>query len=177
MTATRLEPSLARAGTSADGAIVRRSGWALLWWCVLTVGGGTIVGLASNGGGSLWYVGLDKPSWTPPSWVFAPVWAALYGVMGVAAWLVWRQGGWARHAQALGLFELQLALNFAWSPLFFNAQRPSLALIDIVGLWLVLALTVRTFYGVTRWAGLLLVPYLCWVTYAAALNAAIVGIN
>ena len=177
MTATPLASSLARAATSADGAIVRRSGWALLWWLVLTVGGGALVGLASNGGGSPWYVGLDKPSWTPPSWVFGPVWTTLYGLMGVAAWLVWRRGGWARQAQALGLFELQLALNFAWSPLFFNAQRPGLALIVMVGLWLVLAVTIRTFYDITRWAGLLLVPYLCWVTYAAALNAAIVGAN
>lgn len=150
---------------------------ALLFWLILTVGGGAAVGLLTSGGDSPWYLALDKPTWNPPSWVFAPVWTTLYALMGVAAWLVWGRGGWHRHARALNLFVAQLTVNFAWSPLFFNAQRPGLALVDILVLSVLVALTIRAFHGVSRWASVLLVPYLLWVSYAAALNLAIVRAN
>ncbi len=156
---------------------VAHSPRALALWLLLTVGGGALVGLLSNGGDSSWYLALDKPAWTPPSWVFGPAWTTLYALMGVAAWLVWQRGGWAAQRAALGLFAVQLVVNFAWSPVFFNAQRPVLALVDIVVLWLLVALTIRAFAGVSRPASLLLLPYLVWVSYATALNAAIVRAN
>ena len=162
----------------ARGAAVGPSGTSLAGWLLLTVGGGALIGVLTSGGDSPWYVALDKPSWTPPSWVFAPVWTVLYALMGVATWLVGRHGGWRVQRAALTLFVAQLALNFAWSPLFFTAERPGLALVDIVILWVLVALTIRAFGRVGHGAaGWLLVPYLCWVSYATALNAWIVLAN
>lgn len=150
---------------------------ALAGWLLLTVGGGALIGVLTNGGQSAWYESLDTPPWNPPDAVFAPVWTTLYAAMGVAAWLVWLDGGWRRRGRALMLFVAQLALNFAWSPIFFNAQRPDLALVDLALLWALIALTIRAFARVRVAAALLLVPYLLWVTFAAALNAWIVRAN
>jgi tryptophan-rich sensory protein len=124
-----------------------------------------------------WYATLAKPAWTPPSWVFGPVWTALYIMMGVAAWLVWRKGGVAAAALPLGLFLLQLALNVAWSPLFFGLHRPDLAFLDIVLLWFAILAALLAFRGVNPTAAWLLLPYLLWVTYASALNFAIWRMN
>jgi benzodiazapine receptor len=120
-----------------------------------------------------WYAGLVKPSWTPPSWVFGPVWISLYILMGVAAWLVWRRGGFTAATLPLALFLVQLALNALWSPLFFGLKMPGVALADIVLLWLAILATLVSFWGVSATAGWFLVPYLLWVSYAAALNFAI----
>lgn len=120
-----------------------------------------------------WYAALVKPSWTPPSWVFGPVWISLYILMGVAAWLVWRRGGFAAAAAPLTLFLVQLALNAAWSPLFFGLKMPGWAFVDIVLLWAAIVATVLSFWKVAPLAGWLLIPYLLWVTYAAALNFSI----
>ena len=108
---------------------------ALAGWLTLTVGGGAIIGAVTNGGADPWYEALDKAPWNPPSWVFAPVWTTLYVLMGLAAWFVWRRGGWRFQRVALTLFLVQLALNFAWSPLFFTARQPGLALLDLMGRW------------------------------------------
>ncbi len=163
-------------GTRAPA--VPPSGTALAGWLLLTVGGGALIGLLTSGGNSPWYQALDKPSWNPPSWVFGPVWTFLYILMGVAAWLVGNHGGWRVQRTALTLFVAQLAVNFAWSPLFFMAERPGLALVDIAILWVLIALTIRAFSRVGRgMAAWLLVPYLAWVSYAAALNAWIVMAN
>lgn len=120
-----------------------------------------------------WYAALVKPSWTPPSWVFGPVWTTLYVLMGVAAWLVWRRFGFAGAAVPLALFLTQLALNAAWSPLFFGLKMLGAAFADIILLWLAIAATLIAFWRVVPAAGWLLVPYLAWVTYATALNWAI----
>ena len=124
-----------------------------------------------------WYGGLRKPPWTPPDRVFGPVWTVLYASMAVAAWLVWRRRGTHRVALPLGLFGLQLALNLAWSGLFFALRRPGWASVEIVLLWAAIQATLLAFGRVSRWAALLLVPYLAWVAYAAALNLALWRLN
>ena len=117
-----------------------------------------------------WYSGLIKPALTPPGWVFGPVWTLLYAIMAVAAWLVWCRHGLANAIGPLGLFLGQLALNALWSYLFFGLQHPGLALLDIVFLWLVILATVKAFWRSHRPAGLLLLPYLFWVSFATYLN-------
>lgn len=151
--------------------------WGLIGWLALCVGGGALIGVVTSGGGDPWYLALNKPTWNPPSWVFGPVWTTLYALMGTAAWRVWRRGGWSAHATALGLFVAQLALNFAWSFLFFTMQQPVTALADIVALLLTLVLTAWAFFNVDRLAAWLLMPYLAWVSFATVLNATIVAMN
>ena len=121
-----------------------------------------------------WYPTIAKPTWTPPSWLFGPVWTVLYALMSVAAWLVWRRTGWSG---ALVWFAVQLALNAAWSPLFFGLHRVDLALVDIARLWVTILGTTIAFWKVSPWAGGLFVPYLAWVTLATALNFAIWRLN
>ncbi len=124
-----------------------------------------------------WYAALHKPSWTPPAWLFGPAWTVLYISMAVAAWRVWREGGWRPHRVALGLFLLQLMFNGLWSPLFFGLHRPGLSLVDSVLIWLALLATLVAFWRVSPPAGALLVPYLAWVTFATALNFTIWRLN
>ena len=124
-----------------------------------------------------WYARLNKPAWNPPSWIFGPVWSALYTTMAVAAWLVWKRGGFAAQRPALTLFLGQLALNAAWTPLFFGLHRPDLAFADIVLLWLAIALTLRSFSKVHRGAAWLLVPYIAWVSFATVLNGTLWRMN
>jgi tryptophan-rich sensory protein len=115
-----------------------------------------------------WYSHLAKPSFNPPSWVFAPAWTALYVLIAVAAWRVWRVAGW--RAKGLALWLIQLALNFAWSFIFFGAHAPGAALADLVVLWLAIVVTLIIFWRAERIAGLLLAPYLAWVSFAGVLN-------
>ena len=124
-----------------------------------------------------WYSQIQKPSWTPPSWLFGPVWSALYLMMAVAAWWVWRQGGWGAQRGALTLFLVQLALNAAWSWLFFGLRSPSLGMVGIALLWIAILLTVLAFFRVSPLAGWLMVPYFLWVSYASALNFTIWRLN
>lgn len=123
-----------------------------------------------------WYDGLDKPSFNPPSWVFGPVWTVLYLLIAVAAWLIWRSGD-PRRVGALALFGVQLALNAAWSPIFFGARRPGWALAELVVLWVAVAATTVRFAPIDRRAAALMAPYLGWVSFAAVLNASIVALN
>ena len=160
-------------GVSMAGSDAPRGYLGLAAWLAGCVGGGALVGIATSGGDSVWYESLTKPSWTPPDAVFAPVWTALYAAMAVAAWRVWRKGGWDTHRVALTLFLGQLALNFAWSFIFFGVRQIGWALADIVMLWILIAMTIRRFAAIDRLASWLLGPYLAWVTYAAALNAEI----
>ena len=117
-----------------------------------------------------WYAALHKPAWNPPGWIFGPVWSALYTMMAVAAWLVWRRGGFAVQRGPLKLFLVQLALNAAWTPLFFGLHWPGAAFAEIVLLWLAIAATIAAFRSVNRFAAWLLAPYLAWVSFAAVLN-------
>lgn len=134
------------------------------------------LGIAGAGGlftaGSVqdWYPVLQKPAWTPPSWIFGPVWTILYVMMAIAAWLVWRKRQVDKVQGALGLFLLQLALNAAWSPLFFGLKNPLAGLLDIIPLWAAILVTLMFFLRISIAAGVLLIPYWLWVSYATALN-------
>jgi benzodiazapine receptor len=124
-----------------------------------------------------WYVTLRKPPWTPPNWVFGPVWTVLYLGMAIAAWLVWRKAGVSGGKLALTFFALQLALNVCWSAIFFGAHMPGYAFAEIVLLWLLIMATVVAFWSVSRAAGWMMVPYLLWVAFAGVLNYAIWRLN
>jgi tryptophan-rich sensory protein len=120
-----------------------------------------------------WYRQLDKPSWRPPDWLFAPVWTALYAMIALSGWLVWRQAGLAGAALPLTVYALQLILNALWTPIFFGLRRPDLALIEIVMVWGSILATIVLFHSVSPTAAWLLVPYLAWVSFASALNFSI----
>lgn len=124
-----------------------------------------------------WYATLARPSFTPPSWIFGPVWSFLYAIMGLAAWLVWERAGFRAARGALGLFFLQLVLNAAWSALFFGLRRPDLAFAEIVLLWLAVLATAAAFFRARAPAGWFLLPYILWVSFAAVLNAAFWRLN
>jgi tryptophan-rich sensory protein len=142
---------------------------ALAMWIGLCAVAGAIGAFASVNAPEF-YGTLEKPDWAPPSGVFGPVWTFLYVAMAIAAWLVWRERGWARARGALGLFVLQLALNALWSWLFFAWHRGGLALADIGVLLALIVATLAAFARIRRLAAWLLVPYLAWVSFAAALN-------
>ena len=121
-----------------------------------------------------WYLALPKPSWNPPNWVFGPVWTVLYLAMAVAAWLVWRVRDERDVAAALVWFAAQLVLNVAWSVVFFGLRAPKGGLAVIVALWLAIVGTILAFAPISTPAAAILAPYLLWVTFATALNGAIV---
>jgi tryptophan-rich sensory protein len=145
--------------------------WALACFIALCLSVAAIAGWATSSSVTTWYLTLQKPSWTPPNWLFGPVWTLLYIMMAVAAWRVWQRVG--NRSSALAMFYIQLAMNFAWSFAFFSAQSPLLGAIVIVALWLAIVATIRLFLQQDRVAGFLLLPYICWVSYASALNLAI----
>ncbi|MFO0968308.1 MAG: TspO/MBR family protein [Gemmataceae bacterium] len=124
-----------------------------------------------------WYAALRKPAWNPPNWLFGPVWTALYIGMAVAAWLVWRNSRRADVRLPLLLFGVQWCLNVLWSAFFFGLRSPALAFADVVPLWLAILATIIAFWRVSVWAAALLFPYLAWVSFATALNAAIWRMN
>ena len=124
-----------------------------------------------------WYAQIRKPAASPPNWVFGPVWTALYTMMAVAVWRVWRKAGNADVRLPLALFAIQLALNAAWSPVFFGLRSFGGAFAIIVVLWCAIAATMVAFFRVSRPAGWLLVPYLAWVSFASYLNLAIWRLN
>jgi len=144
-------------------------GWLLVSFAAAWIGSRSMPGA--------WYASLVRPSWTPPSALFAPVWTLLYTLMGVAAWTVWRKAGFGGAGAALALFVVQLALNALWSYLFFGQHRPDLAFLDIVALWLAILAVIGLFWRVDRSAGALLLPYLAWVGFAACLNFALWQMN
>lgn len=133
----------------------------------------TIGGVATSSSVNDWYRTLRKPSFNPPSSVFGPVWTTLYLMMGVADYLVDTKSAGKRREHARRIYKIQLGLNTFWSVLFFGLRAPGFALIEIVGLWTAILLTIRAFWPISRVAALLLVPYLAWTTFASALNAAI----
>ncbi|MCP5111321.1 MAG: tryptophan-rich sensory protein [bacterium] len=124
---------------------------------------------------STWYQALERPAWNPPDWVFGPVWSALYLSMAIAARLVWRRR--ERTARPLLIFGVQLFLNVLWSALFFGLRSPGTAFVGILLLWAAILATIQAFARISRPAGWLLIPYLLWVTFAAALNFSIWRLN
>lgn len=125
-----------------------------------------------------WYSTIQKPSFTPPNWVFAPVWTTLFLLMGVSLYLVWNRGLENKNAKtAVSVFGVQLGLNILWSVLFFGFQNPFLAFVEIIFLWLSILATAILFYRISKPAGYLLIPYLLWVSFAAFLNYSIWVLN
>lgn len=135
------------------------------------------IGAAASVRAGAFYAQLLRPDWAPPGSVFGPVWTILYALMGIAAWLVWRSAGLRSARFALGLFVAQLAANALWSWLFFAWHRGALAMADIIALWLLLVATIIAFWRIRPLAGALLIPYLLWVSFAAALNLAVWQMN
>lgn len=124
-----------------------------------------------------WYAALEKPAWTPPDAVFAPVWTVIYITIAVAGARAWLRTVPGQRLLPFSAFAAQLLLNAGWSALFFGLQAPALALVELAGLWIAIALTLYLFARVDRVAAWLLAPYLAWTSFAGALNAAIVMLN
>jgi tryptophan-rich sensory protein len=146
---------------------------ALGGFLALSYGVAALGGVATSSSVNTWYTEIDKPSWTPPGSVIGTVWSVLYFLMAVAAWLVYLRGGLRGNAKPLGLWVVQLALNLAWSILFFWLRSPGAALVDLVLLWISIAATTVAFAGVRKSAMILMLPYLAWVTFAGFLNATV----
>ena len=136
-----------------------------------------IGGVATASSVGTWYRTLAKPPFNPPDWVFAPVWMALFFMMAIAGWRVWRRDGLRKARLALTLFALQLALNLAWSIVFFGLRSIGAALVEIVVLLLAILATTAVFWQHDRLAGMLFIPYAGWVAFATVLNAALWQLN
>lgn len=148
----------------------------LIGWFILSFAASAVGAIASIQA-KTFYGQLIQPSWAPPGSVFGPVWSLLYGLMAIAAWLVWRNGGFRNNRIALSLFLVQLVVNALWSWLFFAWHLGALAFVDILFLWVLIAATIVFFWRVRPLAGALLVPYLCWVSFATFLNYSVWQLN
>lgn len=124
-----------------------------------------------------WYQALHKPSFTPPNWIFGPVWISLFLLMGISLFYVWQRPDHPQFKKALIFFFVQLILNVLWSLAFFGLRSPLLGLIDIVLLWIAILFTIQNFFKVSRFAGVLLLPYLLWVSFATLLNFSLWMLN
>jgi tryptophan-rich sensory protein len=125
-----------------------------------------------------WYRTLNKPFFSPPNWIFGPVWTTLYLLMGISAFIIWQKGLKKKKVnEAITYFGIQLFLNFIWTFLFFGLRNPLLGLIDIVVLWIFIVLTILKFYRLSKPAAYLLIPYLLWVSFATILNFFILILN
>lgn len=151
--------------------------FALLFWFALCFAVASIGGRWTAGEIAGWYRTLNRPTIAPPNWVFGPVWTLLYGLMAFAAWRVWLAPPSPARRLALVLFLAQLALNLAWTWIFFRKHAIGAALIEVIALWAAIAVTMLAFRRVEPGAGWLMAPYLAWVTFASALNAAFWRIN
>jgi benzodiazapine receptor len=139
---------------------------------------GVVGGLATAPAIPVWYAALNKPSFNPPNWLFAPVWLTLYTIMGIAVYLVWRKGfSDPATKTAIIIFVIQLVFNMLWSIVFFGLRSPLAGFVVIMILLSFITLTILRFYRISTWAALLLVPYLIWVTFAAELNFSIYMLN
>jgi benzodiazapine receptor len=155
---------------------VSRQVLGLVGWLALTAVAAALGAIASSGAASF-YATLEQPSWAPPAGVFGPVWTFLYVTMAVAAWLVWRVGGFLAARAALALYIAQLALNALWSWLFFAWRLGAGAFVEVLVLWAMLVVATVSFWRVRPLAGVLLAPYVLWVSFAATLNFALWRMN
>lgn len=137
----------------------------------------SLIGALASINAKTFYAQLMQPDWAPPPWVFGPVWTTLYAMMGLAAWLVWRQGGFSQQRKPLMLFLVQLAVNAIWSWLFFAWHLGAASFFTIIILWLLIAATILQFRRASLLGALLLVPYLLWVSFASALCYTIWSLN
>jgi len=149
---------------------------ALIVFFAICLGAGGLGSFFTSNGVRDWYPQLRKPAGTPSSRVFGPVWTVLYVLMAISAWLVWREYNWGA-LPALLIFFAQLALNVAWSGIFFGSRMPGVAFAEILILWMAIAFTIFVFYPLSPVAATLLVPYLLWVSYASYLNWGIWRLN
>jgi benzodiazapine receptor len=141
-------------------------------------GAGLIGSIFTTPAISTWYVALEKPAFTPPNWVFAPVWASLYALMGVAVFLVWRQGlDQPSVKPAFALFWVQLVISLMWSVVFFGWHSILGGAVLIISLWVLVLITMIKFFKLSKVAGGLLVPYLAWLSIASALNVWVLILN
>lgn len=152
------------------------------WTSWLSLAGFVAATFAAASSGAIfkpgqWYRDLNKPSWTPRDWVFPTVWMVLYIMIIASGWMVWEATAGTERLLLAALFGVQLVLNAGWSAIFFGLRRPGLALAEVAALWLSIAALIAAYLPVSQTAGLLLVPYLIWVTIAAALNAEVVRLN
>lgn len=138
-------------------------------------------GLATSSSVTTWYPTLNQPSFSPPDWVFGPVWSALYVMMAIAAWMIWRRRQESTRKDAIHffivVFALQLALNLAWSFIFFGLRSPMWAFVEICVLWVAIAFTVFLGFKQNKWSGYLLLPYLAWASFALVLNFEFMRLN
>ena len=149
---------------------------AFVVWLLIAFSAAAIGAAASVNAGSF-YMQLTLPSWAPPSWLFGPVWTVLYTMMGIAAWLVWRIDGFNANKGALYLFLIQLVFNALWSWLFFSWHLGAMAFVEILILWILILATLIAFWRAQAIAGVLLIPYLLWVSFAAVLNYTLWHLN
>jgi tryptophan-rich sensory protein len=154
-----------------------KSALSFIGFVSVCLGVGAIGGISTSSSVESWYQTLSKPPWMPPDWIFAPVWSLLYFMMGTSAWIIFRKRVNYDIKVQMVLFLLQLALNLLWSILFFGFQSPSAALVDIFALWAAIFITLKSFSRISRLSGILLIPYLAWVTYASLLNFSIWRLN
>ncbi|MEM7454760.1 MAG: TspO/MBR family protein [Planctomycetota bacterium] len=138
---------------------------------------GAVGGFATSSSVNGWYVDLAKPSWNPPGWIFGPVWFTLYVMMGTSLWLVWRGASFDQNRFAIGWFGFHLVLNSLWSILFFGMRQPGWAFGEIILLWISIVVSMLLFKRFSGVAVALLVPYLCWVSFASVLNYTIWQMN
>jgi translocator protein len=149
----------------------------LLFFLFLCYSAAVLGSILTSSSVETWYADLRKPPFNPPNWVFAPVWSTLYFLMALSAWLVWRKADWGGASLALTLFFAQLAMNVAWSGLFFGLRRPGTALVEIVFLFGAVVATALAFRSISGLAFWLMVPYALWVAFAALLNFKIWQLN
>lgn len=133
---------------------------------------GSIAGFFTSSSVNSWYLTLNQPSFNPPSWVFGPVWTALYLLMGYSFFLIWTLKPSRQRRKAIVLYLVQLTFNFVWSIIFFHYKSIGIALADIIVLWILILLTINAFYKLKTTAAFINIPYLLWVTFAAVLNLA-----
>ncbi len=150
----------------------------ILTCVVVCEGAGLVGGIFTTGAIPTWYAALHKPSFTPPNWLFAPAWTTLYLLMAISAFVVWRRGlDNRRILTGLAYFLAQLVLNVLWSVVFFGLKSPFAGIVVIAALWVAILLTIFKFYRISKVAGLLLLPYILWVSFAASLNVSIWMLN
>lgn len=155
-----------------------RESWvSLLPFVVVCFTAAGIGSLVTNSSVKTWYSQLNRPAWTPPNWIFAPVWTTLYLMMAISAWLVWRGWNWSAARFALVLFGIQLALNILWSVVFFGWRKVGPAFAEILLLWMMIIATTVAFYPLSLLAAWLLLPYVVWVAFASYLNFRIWQMN
>lgn len=156
---------------SKQGQILGLIGWFAISFAASAVGAVASIEARS------FYAQLTQPAWAPPGWLFGPVWTVLFALMAIAAWLVWRSGGFRANRIAISFFLVQLAVNALWSWIFFAWHLGGLALAEVVLLWVLIAATLVLFWRVRPLAGALLIPYLLWVGFASVLNYSLWQLN